>query len=76
MARMYPQELLDIESTSDCIRATVSDWIAGGLNDKTMAMVMNGHCGILKRDIVLLKERYRREEKVTSLELTGEEVAT
>ena len=75
MARMYPQELLDIESTSDCIRATVSDWIAGGLNDKEMAMIMNGHCGILKKDINDFKDVYRREEKAI-LELTGEEVAT
>ena len=75
MANVYPQELIDIESTSDCIRNTVSDWIAGGLNDKEMAMIMNGYCGILKKDINDFKDVFRREAKVF-LELTGEEVAT
>ena len=75
MARIYPQELLDVETTFECIRSVVKNWIAGDRNDKEMAVIMNGQCGILNKDIMFLKERYRREAKML-LELTGEEVAT
>ena len=75
MARMYPQELLDIESTSDCIRNTVANWIAEDLNNKQMAVLMTGHYNLLKKAINDFKDMYRREEKML-LELTGEEVAT
>ena len=75
MARMYPQELLDVEKSSECIRNTVADWTYGNLNDKQMAILMNGHYNLLKKAICDLKERYRREARAI-LELTGEEVAT
>ena len=75
MARMYPQELIDIESTSECIRNTVANWIAGDLNNKQMAILMTGHYNLLKKAINDFKDVYRREAKVI-LELTGEEVPT
>ena len=75
MANIYPLELSDIESTSDCIRNTVADWTYGDLNDKRMAIFMEGHCSLLKKSINDFKDAYRREAKMI-LELTGEEVAT
>ena len=75
MARMYSQELKDIESTSDCIRSTIADWTFGDVNDKRMAIIMNGHCSLLKKAVNDFKDVYRREAKML-LELTGEEVPT
>ena len=75
MANVYPQELKDIESTSECIRNTVAKWIAGDLNNKQMAILMTGHYNLLKKAINDFKDVYRREAKVI-LELTGEEVPT
>ena len=75
MARIYPQELKDIEGSSDCIGAIVSKWIDGDLNDKQMARVMPGHCKLLKKAINDFKDVYRREAKMI-LELTGEKVST
>ena len=38
MARMYPQELMDIEKSFECIRSTTDVWMEGKLNDKEMAV--------------------------------------
>ena len=75
MGRIYPLELSDIESTSDCIRNAIADWTYGDLNDKRMAILMDGYCNLLKKAVNDFKDVYRREAKMI-LELTGEEVAT
>ena len=75
MANIYPQELLDVENTVDCVKALFDAWLCGDRGDKTYAIYMSRNLEILKGDLVSLKDRFRREAKML-LELTGEKVPT
>ena len=72
---MYPQELLDIENTIDCVKALFDAWLCGDRGDKTYAICMDRSLDILNRDLASMKDRFRREAKML-LELTGEKVPT
>ena len=75
MANLYPQELLDVESTIDCVKALFDAWLCGDRGDKIYAIHMDRSLDILNRDLASMKDRFRREAKML-LELTGEKVPT
>ena len=72
MANLYPQELLDIQKTIQCVENCYSSWMNGTMNDKNYASKMGDFLEMLKHDMASFKSRYRREAKAI-LEIAGGE---